>query len=79
MRSRPQVRLVGAYGVRGTELDGRDDVYAATVDAWLAALPADTAALPAEPAALPEGFLLYRSADWAGVGRGACAPAGGAE
>ena len=77
---------MGAYGVRGTELDGRDDVYAATVDAWLASRPADTAALPAEPAALPaepaalpEGFLLYRSADWAGVGRGACAPAGGAE
>ena len=29
---------------------------------------------PSAPEALPEGFRTYKAADWAGVGRGSCAP-----
>ena len=62
-----QVDLVGCYFVDGTQNDGRDDVYADIVQEWLAGAPSASEALP-------PGFNMYRAADWAGVGRGSCAP-----
>mmetsp|Transcript_3142 Transcript_3142/g.9199 ORF Transcript_3142/g.9199 Transcript_3142/m.9199 type:complete len:231 (-) Transcript_3142:70-762(-) len=59
------VRLVGAYGAGATALDGDDEAYARLVDEWLAA---DSRA--DDP--IPPAFRAYSSADWVGVGRGAC-------
>ena len=73
------VDLVGAYGVVGTTLDGKDDVYASIVDGWVADAGAADADDDNDDDALPASFRLYRAADYAGVGRGACAKKGPAE
>ena len=62
------VDLRGAYGVGGTQFDGKDDVYAGMVDAWAAERAGADAGND-----LPDGFRIYRATDYAGVGRGACA------
>ena len=66
------VDLRGAYGVAGTQFDGKDDVYAGMVDAWAAERAGADAGND-----LPDGFRIYRATDYAGVGRGACAKKGG--
>lgn len=60
------VDLKGAYLPAGTKLDGNDEAYAAFAAEWRSGLDGDS------DAPLPAGFRAYRSADYAGVGRGAC-------